>query len=182
MKKNTGFQASSMRKILVSIFFVVLLALIGAYYLGLRAVKDYAVEVTQTTKDVTASSSKVENLKDLELKLNQTKASVDKADRMFAPANGYQTQVVNDLRRYATAAGIGLQTTDFANQAGETETRSFSISLANPVDYSQLLRFIELVETSLPKMEISELTIARSANSNASQVNVEKLTLKVYVK
>ena len=178
-----AFEATSLRKLLTFLIVVVLLAAIGGFYLGLQYIRETAVEVSHATEDAKASGDQVEKLRVLQKQLTQAKSLVQKADKIFATEANYQTQSVKALQRYAKASGVTISKTDFT-QTGDIASmpaRTVTIELDNPVSYAKLLRFIELVEGSLPKMQVSSITISRPDAARGDNVNVGKIAIKVSV-
>ena len=74
MSKQKKFQATSLRKLLVTLFVIVILGLAGAFYLGLQIIREYSVEVEKTSKDAAASAKQVEDLAALRQQLADTQA------------------------------------------------------------------------------------------------------------
>lgn len=175
--------ATNVRTLLRVLLVLVILGSAGGFYFGLQQVRIAAVDVTHTSEDASASNAMVERLGELQAELVTTQALVQKADTMFIPAADYQGQVVTDLRRYADAAGISITNTSFgeAEVGGSAtgETRPVTISLAQPVPYTGLLRFLQLTEGSIPKMTVNGITVSRASGAS---VNVEPITLRISVK
>lgn len=177
------FQATSLRKLLAFMMVVTLLAAAGGFYLGLQYIREYAVEVSHTTEDAAASGAQVDRLRVLQQQLNQAKALVDKADKIFASNGNYQSQAVKSLQRYANEAGVTISKTDFAQDedAASSQTRLVTIQLKQPVSYDKLVRFVQLVEGGIPKMQISDLTIGRTDNPSGDEVNVDSIGIRISV-
>lgn len=178
------FQATSLRKVLIFLLVVILFAAIGGFYLGLQTIRTYAVDVSHTTKDAKASGSQVEQLQVLKRQLAQAKTSVQKADKLFATPSDYQTKAVKSLQRYASIAGVTINNTSFAQSESQTATqgsRQVTIKLDQPVSYERLIRFLQLVEGSIPKMQISRLTVSRPGSPNGDAVNVDSIGIRISV-
>lgn len=180
--------ATSMRTLLRALLVVIIIAAIGGFYFGLQQVRVVAVDVTHTSEDASASNEMVERIAELQAELVKTRALVEKADTMFVPVANYQVQAVTDLRRYADASGISITETDFgepdvaANSTATGETRPVTVTLAQPVTYASLVRFLQLTEGSLPKMTVNGIQITRSDTGNKDQVTVAPITLRISVK
>lgn len=176
-------QAISFRKLLTFLFIVIVVGLVGAFYFGLQQVRTYAIEVTRTTKDAAASGEQIDKLKLLQTQLAQTKTAVEKSSRIFASSSDYQTQAITDLQRYATEAGLTIANTDFGNNTSAgASTREITIKLAAPVSYAKLLRFFELIEDSMPKMQIATLNMSRPSSPDGDTVVVEDIIINIFVR
>ena len=180
---NKPFQATSLRALLAFAMVVTLFAAIGGFYLGLQYIREYAVEVSHTTEDAAASGAQVDQLRVLQRQLAQAKTLVEKADKIFATDANYQSQSVKALQKYASEAGVTISNTDFPqnNDIASTQDRLITIQLNQPVSYNRLVRFIQLVEGSLPKMQINNLTISRPDSPNGDEVNVERIGIRISV-
>lgn len=179
-------KATTARTFLTTLLIIVMLASAGGFYFGLQQVRAVAVDVTHASQDASAGNNQVQELQELQLQLEQTKALVEKADTMFAPVAGYQGRVLTDIKTYATASGLTVTTTEFG-EAGEQssesgETRLLTITLGQPVSYTSLLRFLQLTEGSIPKITVNGIKITRIDGGAAGFVTVDPITLRISVK
>lgn len=80
----------------------------------------------------------------------------------------------------AGGAGVGGAALPQRPAAQSTlKSISFNITLKTPIDYKSLLNFIHLIEQNATKMQIANVTL--SAAEEGAQVNVDALTIEVYV-
>jgi hypothetical protein len=183
---NTKLTARSVRTLL-SVSLVLLTFAAGAgFYFGLQKVNEAALEVTHASQDAVAGIAQVEGFKELQVQLDQAKLLVTKADTIFAPSANYQGQALLDLQAYATASGITITNTEFGdttdNGANGAVTRPVTITLAQPVSYTGLLRFLQLTEGSLPKLAVNGVKITRLPDASNGQVGVAPITLRILVR
>ena len=121
----------------------------------------------------------------------------------------YQQQLIDDINRYAEKAGIMITGYSFSNgtpdqtastpsAAGTPEPStsgtpaaaptgpvgmqkaSVTVSFLSPIDYATLMRFLTILETSLPKINAQSIQINRS-EGNPNEVNMSSLHLDVYI-
>lgn len=181
MKKQ--MKATSVRKLLTTLILILILAGAGGFYLGLQQVKNYAVAVSHTAADATASAQNVKSLEQLKQTLAQSSSLVDKANKLFSTESGYQSQALKDVQKYASESGLTISNTNFS--AGSTATpvvsggHTFVISLQSPVDYKKLLQFLNDVEGNLPKMQIISLDLSRPTGTAAGQVAIGDTTIEI---
>lgn len=179
---SKGMKATSMRNFLSVLMAVIILAAVAGFYYGLEQVRTFAVEVSHTTTDAKASGEAVEKLQELKQSLADSSSLVKKADQLFiAPAN-YQSQALKDIQRYASRTGVTIDKTDFANNTSTATSRTFSLSLKSPVEYKNLLHFLDALEGNLPKMQISSITLSRADSHNADEVNVDDIKITIATK
>ena len=180
MSKQKKFQATSLRKLLVTLFVIVILGLAGAFYLGLQIIREYSVEVEKTSKDAAASAKQVEDLAALRQQLADTQARVSKADEIFSSDAEYRSEAATALNRYAEVAGISINNTSFTPGDQQPEgTRRVTIGIDSPASYDNLVYFLQLIEGSLPKMQVAALDITRASGN---EVTVGDIDINVYIR
>lgn len=185
MKK--GMTATSFQKLLI-FFVVVVIGLTAAgFYYGLTEIRKLAIQVNNKVEDAEASGEQIDELRRLQQTLTQSDSLVQKANRMFTTESAFTSDAVRDLERYASVSGVSIRTTNFV-EAGEVQgggsptDRFIRVSLAQPVSYAQLIRFLQLVEGNLPKMQVNTLTVSRPDQTSGDQVTVGDITIGVSVR
>ena len=119
----------------------------------------------------------------------------------------YQQQVINDINLYAQKAGISVKGYTFEESSAASNAKSQGsassssaaapakpsssgpssarvvLAVDSPIAYDSLLKFLKLLNTSLPQIYLSELSLARNEHSGDAgrPVNLESLTLEVYL-
>jgi hypothetical protein len=126
----------------------------------------------------------------------------------------YQDQIISDLNQYANSTGVVITNITFgdtqttasaaptaapaaaagAPTAGAAVTqpgaptgvksKTATVTIKNPVGYTNMLNFLHLIEQSLFKMKISQVSLSRPSGSDASgdTVNSDALTIEVYIR
>jgi hypothetical protein len=186
---NKSMKATSLRNVLVFLVLLTIAIAASSFYFGRIWLHDYAVSVNHTVANATSSKSDVSSLKKLQADIEQQQAIISKSQALFTDQTNYQTQVVQDVSRYASQ--LGLPTPNFSFQtAGTTSTSATSgtktpatsgntvtVALQSPIAYNTLLKFIMAIEQNLPKMQITGINIGRS---DSSQVTTDALTIQVF--
>jgi hypothetical protein len=180
MAKNQTFTPQKMRTLLAFMLFLVVAGGGALFYFGLGMVKNYAVEVNNRLVDAEASTTKLEQLQTLREQLTQNESLITKADRIFISAEGYQVQTLEDLNNYANQTGVTIASTAF--DAPNAGVYAIEIQLTNPVNYSNLVQFITLVEGNLPKMQVSSLSLARVEGGSGDTVEVDDFKINTLVR
>ncbi|HEX7483868.1 MAG TPA: hypothetical protein VF281_01820 [Candidatus Saccharimonadales bacterium] len=179
------------------------------FALASSQLKTVATTVSHKVADAQASQNNLTNLRKIERFLEDHQATVTRANDIVAESKSYeyQNQIVNDLKSYAASAGISITdfnftsansaapTTPAAPAAGGTTTpatetaapaapslksTSVTVTLASPVRYDNLLRFIKAIEQNLTKMQIS--TVSLSKGTTDSEVTTDTLAIEVYIR
>lgn len=181
--EDKSFKATNLRGILIFIMVAVIGASVAGFWYGLQQIRAQAIDVNHAAQDANASNEKVEQIQVLQQQLAQAQTLVAKADKLFASPEGYQSQAIKDLQRYAAEAGVSISSTDFppADPAALGTTRQVVVTITQPVSYARLIRFLQLIETSIPKMQVQGVTVSRPAQASGDLVNVEPLTINISV-
>ena len=176
-------QATKFRRFMIAAFILVIIGICASFYFGLQTIRNYAIEVTHITEDANASGKQVEQLQALRNQLAQAQSLVQKADQIYATQANYQSVAISDLQRYAQVANVSIVDTDFTQGEQQAEnTRRVTIGLESPVSYSNLTRFLQLVEGSMPKMQVQKLTVARPTTATGNQVTVDDIIINISVR
>lgn len=185
MKK--GMTATSFQKLLIFFVCIVVALTAAGFYFGLMEVRKLAIQVNNKVEDAKASGDQIDELRRLQQTLTQSDSLVQKANRMFSTEASFTSDVVRDLERYASVAGVSIVNRNFVESSevtasGTSPQRFIRISLAQPVSYAKLLRFIQLIEGNLPKMQINTMTISRPDQTSGDTVIVGDITIGVSVR
>ncbi len=184
--KKSSMNATTLKAILgTSIVLIIGLASVGFYFAQdwLRA---QAAEVSRAVADSNSSDSTIQSLNKLQQELSTRQDIISKTNTIMTSASSYQTQAVEDLTTYATAAGITISNYAFpaaaATSAGSTvPLTQVTVTLTSPVAYSNLLKFMMAIEGNLPKMQITSVNLGRTTNDPTS-VKIDQLTVAVYTR
>ena len=210
MKKNVQRLNAVKLRIILSASLVLIIAVAAMIvYLANTQLREVATIASNKAADATASDDAVFTLERIQKKLNEEKGTIERVNSIVADSQSYQyqNQIISDLNDYASKASITITNLDFS--AGNTtastpgapspalpatpdaaavapattgglKSTSVSVTLANPVNYNNLLRFIRLIEQNLTKMQISKVNLTKEAD--ATEVNTETFTIDVYIR
>lgn len=121
----------------------------------------------------------------------------------------YQDQVVRDISEYANRAGVPLASIGFQVESGDSsatatppaaagstaegtgspaaasggasmKNTTVSVTLAQNISYANFLHFIHLIEESLTRMQITQISIARGDSPDT--ITAQTLNIEVYIK
>ena len=185
--KNKGMKATSTRNILAFLMFVVIAGAAAGFYFGLQTIKTYALDVSHTVSDANASGKNVEQLSELKQALADREPLVAKANSLFATEATYQSQVLKDLQKYASDAGITISNTSFDKQSASdtapipsaVTSESVVVTVSSPVSYARLMKFLDELEGNLPKLQVTGISLSRPANATGDLVATDKITITV---
>ena len=182
--------AQKLRWVLVGIIVLgVVVGIGGVWYLNGRLESKIAAKNDAETLSK-LSETDLESAQRLQIYLQNHRDDVEKAALIVAQTVGYryQNQIVEDVTRYANAAGVTITGFNFPqdiNSATVDKTTGLksltaTISLADPVKYTNYLTFLKYIEQNLTKIQITDITISPSETSQ-EYLNDTVIGIQVYV-
>jgi hypothetical protein len=196
MIKRRGFTATTLRLTLSLSLLLITAAAAGGVYIVNDWLRSFATDVSHASADATASHATITTLQQLQEKLAANQAVIERANSIVAESQSYQYQdeIIRDLNNYAATAGITITNFDFAatpeTTPQNTESQGVappsginstlvSITIQNPVNYDNLLRFFYSIEQNLTKMQISNISLTKDIGSDIAS---DDLTIEVYIR
>lgn len=208
-KNAQPLTAARLRIVLFIALILLLCAQVGVTFAGQNLLTTYSHQVAEA---VTLSSSNDKTLQDLETaqaRLNAQKDTVDKSSKLVAQKGSdyaYQSQIVEDLSRYANTAGIHISSYSFSDTSadktntarpssttGAAGTKSpfkqpagvtpigVTVTFAEGTSYDTTYKFLQLIEGNLLYMQPENITLGRSAPSDtAASSGISSLNLRIY--
>lgn len=179
--------AQRLRVVLILAIVLALIAGVAAIVYSIGVLNAHADKVNDVAIEASESDGQLEKMRNEAMQLDSFQEPIDRAKRIVANSQDYAHQdvIIRDLERFASQANIRVQSYDFT--AGEVSTKapkstSVSITIQNPVNYLNLLRFMHSIEQNLTKMQISGVSINRISEGSGSNVNSSNLTIEVFIR
>jgi hypothetical protein len=178
--KSTG-----LKYFLIALNIIVLLLICGGLYLAQGQLREKANAIIV---DNTQQSTSSGNSAKLVSSFNANRTIIDKAAALTTSGLDYQTRVKTDLDLYARSTGVSIKSieTDTSySDPGTTELAGLQakyvlVTFNNPTAYNGFIRFINSIETNLPKMQIMSLKIEGVIGAKGS-ITVDPITIKIYM-
>lgn len=179
--KKSNMSATKLRAVL-SFLIVLLFGLAGAgFYLAQDWLKQFSVSVGQSIVDSSAGGGNLHALEQLQADLQARQDVITKTATIITSTSTYQDQAIKDLDTYAKATNITIDRYDFSQTGASTGSTSITVILKSPVSYMGLLKFMRAIETNLPKMQISGISLGRIAG-DTTIVRADQITVEVYTR
>lgn len=188
--KKSHIKATSLRSAMSAVVFIIIILSSVGFYYAQDWLNQLAIEIGSTVSESTAGSDD-QALKQLQDDIARNQISANKANNIIAPSHNYQSLIVEDLNKYASSTGVSIASYkwDQSVPAGTSALAAIdgvssgfiTITLDNPVTFTNLIQFIKAIESNLPKMQITGISLSRDSNS-ANAVTVEPITIGVYTK
>lgn len=179
-KQTSG--AQGLKGVLIVVMILVIIAFAGTFYLGLQTLRSYSTEVNHRLLDADASGEQIKELQLLKNQLAQSQALVDKANSLFATQDSYQSQALTDIQTHANRAGLTIASTQFDANDNGLGTRIVTVKIAEPVSYSKFVTFLEGIESNLPKMQVSSVTLSHIAGGGNDAVAASDIKISISVR
>lgn len=181
-------------KMNATIFFrinaIIIILVIGVSIAGFCFVKNQLSEIANTIssdsqKTATSKSDKV--VASLISDVSKNRVVIDEVTSITIPNQDYRSQVIQDLSKIATNTGVSISNFNFEQSVAESaiianiEIKAVTITLDNPINFTNLMSFIKNVENSLPKMQFTSMNINRDSSTEGF-VRVDPLTIEIYTR
>ncbi len=187
MKKNK-FNASTLRTLLLVCVILLIVAIVGGFLFASNWISDNATDTkTKSYTSVSGNLSQTEII-NLQEDINAHRSASVKATGLIASGQTFINIIRQDLNKYATDTGITI--TDF----GLSQKPSFmttdapitgvvpqyiTISLSSPIAYAKLYEFINAIESNIPKMKLTGISLDSVSGQNGL-VSIKPMIIEVY--
>lgn len=208
-KRMNGLGPTQLRMILVFGIVTILIASAVGFWFFRGWLESYAAGVSEEAQKAELTSNEVTALQNVQKQLDENRVAVNRAQNIVADSKSYsyQTQIMNDINKYAANSGIVVTGYTFGSD-GSTEnpnasaspnpdagaaaaatpapaglkTTSVSLTIASPVPYQSIMKFMRAIETNLTKMQLTGISMTQDSENKGDFVSVDPLTIEVYVK
>lgn len=171
----------------------------GAFTFADSQLRRVAIETNHTTVDASASQNNITTLQKVQTILAAEQTVIERASSIVADSKSYQyqDQIITDLNGFASRNSVTITNVDFGSTqgagataapttttpavSGGVKSTSAVVTLKTPVNYNNLLRFIESIEQNLTKMQVSKVSLSRGS-STGRDVTSDALTIEVYIR
>lgn len=187
--KKSHTEAIVIRKILAIIVFLIAVIVIGGFYLTQNSLRNFAAEPDASSQSTTSAISS-QNLAKLQNDISIYKVSADKANAITLSSQNFPERIINDLNKYAISTSVDITctvvqtpTSNFKSLAiiKDIQPKFVSVTFNRSMPFTNFIKFLKAVETNLPKMQVTNITIARDPSSS-SLIKVDPIILEVYIK
>lgn len=196
--------ATKLRLILSCSLVLVAGILVGIFVYFYSQLETAATETNHTVVDAAASQNNIATLDKIEDFLKENSQVVERARSIVADSQSYQyqDQIITDLNDFANRNNVTITNVDFTgtNQpaantatpgvtapaptpqpAGGIKSTSATVTIKTPVNYDDLLRFLESIERNLTKMQVSKVSLSRGS-ATGNDIVSDALTIEVYIR
>ncbi|MDO4870484.1 MAG: hypothetical protein Q3996_00065 [Candidatus Saccharibacteria bacterium] len=163
---------------------------IGLFVLAKQFISTNTTEITKIATEIKSIRNEISKMESVEQQYNEIKDIPPIIDQLFAPSSdkAYQEKLINTLYAHAKDSGIAISNLNLSvngPKAAKSDSNiTIVLSLDSPVDYTNFLKFIKLIEAGLPRMQITNFSISQSnsreGNDNATAIS--SIQIKVFVR
>lgn len=195
---NLNFLTAAKLRIVLSITIgLILVVSIGIFYVAYGQLGKSAIETGDQVASAKESQNTLQRLQVLKKDLESKQAIIDKTNHIVADSQNYtyQDRIISDITTYASRANLKITNITFAASPGAVgtppaqgaavpaaglKTATISVTVANPVNYKDILNFLHYIEQNLTKLKLSKVSLQKSGEGDG--VTTDVLSLEVYVR
>lgn len=185
-KVNQKASPTVTRTILVIVIVLIVGGIGIGFFFGVQQIQQLADETNLLARKAKASEDNVTRMENLKKRYNEAVHIKPIIDKMVASQtqHQYQDNTINVLNNYATKANIKIAQISFTaakDIVAPTKAKNtlVTVTLENPVDYNNFIRFMRLVEGGLSQMQILRVDVRKEKDNN---ITVGAMTIAIYVK
>lgn len=198
--KRAALTARSLRIILAIAIVLILAVSVAGFYFAQKELRSYSATISQLNADAKSGDNNITAYRNLSIELQKNQASAEKAKSIVAQSKEYkyQDQIVQDLSAIAakskvtilsysfgaTTAASGAATapapttTTPTAPASGLNTKSVSVTINSPLEYTSLMAFIREIESNPLKMQIGSVSLTKGTGTTVAS---QGFTIEVYV-
>lgn len=186
--KKSHFNASALRLLLLVSTIIIAVIIVGGFYYAQAWLSNDANSTKTNSYESISGNLSPNELTQLQNDVYKHEAVSIKATELFYSAQTYETKVKQDLNNYASKIGISITSID-PTQAPTVDSSSTPISgvipryinvtIGNPVQFTKLFEFIQAIETNIPKMKLTGISINGESGQN---VTVKPIIIEIYTR
>lgn len=183
---NKKSSVSSLNAFLKTFVVIAIVAISAGFYVSYGQLKDLSDSITLTSSKTITDTASVQNLKS---KLTEYQPYLNKAANITVNADTYTNEITSDISSYADKSGVsiaGYNTSPAATAAmnssgiADVNSRFITVTIKNPVTYTNFVHFLSYIESSLPKMQVTGIKIS-PVDLGSSKINVDPITVEVFM-
>lgn len=185
-KKESSMKASSLRGLLATLLVILVLGATAGFYYANEILNDLSIDIKKNSPTVASNDSTMKATDKLRDFTSKNKSLSEKVNLLAVSTSESQTKIMADLKKYASDTGVTISNFDFnatSNSSGlntgQYAQKIVSITVGNPVAFTNLMKFLSLVENNTPIMQPTGISITAV---DSTKVKVEPITIRFYVK
>lgn len=185
--KKSKMKATSLRTTMVTIIIVTMILTGVGFYYAQGYLDSFATSIAPTISKSTAGNDNPQVTEKIQKEIAEIQTTVDKSNSITSTLADYQNRVVKDLNIYASNNSITISDYKFATPAkvsglaNNIQSNTITITISNPIAFTNLMKFFKSIETNLPKMQITGVNLKRDS-SQKDMVTVDPLIIETYIK
>ena len=191
----TSITAVKFRLILGVLMSVVIILMLGLFFFGYRHMQSVGEETAKRQADATASEDSIGTLQRLQIQLATLDGLNEKLRNLRSSNTLPQFDTERSLRTITTQLGLGVRDVAFiggesgassgtgsttpgpTTPAASTRSSKISFQFSRPLSYAELIRFLDAVETSTPKLTLEGISLP--TGSTRDSIEPGTLTLEL---
>lgn len=183
------------RMILGVLIFLINIGAIGAFFVGYSYLKGVSQNVAERQAEAKASEDSIANLQRLQIELRQQASAETALNELCSSDALAQFDTERSLRAIAGQLGLPVKSVTFVNDEassangtpaaaqnssswGGPRNSKISFEFDRPLSYTELIAFLDAIETSTPKLRVVS-DVSLPSGSNRTAVSPGSITLEL---
>lgn len=189
-KKKRSLSAIGLQRIFIaSIVLMIILLIFGFSWLS-QSLEEQHISTDHVKIDAEIARNDISQLRQLEGYIEDNQETIDRAQAIVSEASQYQHQVIRDIDAFAAQTNVTIQGYNFepaeggtnaTAASGSTTATNVTVTLNNPVTFTDYMRFLKAIEQNLTRMQVTGVSMSPEGN-NPDLVSNPQVGLEVYLK
>lgn len=178
------FEATSFQKIIILFIIFFSVATVAGFYFAQKELNARAImiqnEISAKNANPSMQNDKTKKIKQLQDEINVNQTIADQASSILLNNANYKEKSTNDLKKYAIDNGLVINDLNFSESqlsSSEYSEIDINIKINKESNYENVMKFIKLIETNIPKMQIKEIDLTKGSGQ---KIKIESLIVTVY--
>lgn len=162
-------------------------ATIVGFYFTQKSLLKYSNSSAAYTTEVSQS-----DIQTLQQKMPKLQETIGKIPGLIINRDEYKNQATQDINQYASESGVtisgsynfpesNIKQNSLKFLSGQSTTNIVTFNIESPVEFDKFIKFISLIETNAPIMQISDINIS-AVQTDRSKITSGPITIEVYTK
>jgi len=196
-----GMTAQRLRVVLFFVMVLIMVAAVVGFTIVQKNLASYATSISKLNADAQSGDKDIRTLKSLKSRLAEQQDLIQKTRAIVGDSTSYADTVISDISRIGTQSEVQVQSISFTENiaaAGSTAApltsgtptvttatpsgvskKSVTVSIASPLSYTNLMKFLSRIETNQLRMHVTKITMTKD---NGNDVATPDLIIEVYVR
>jgi len=179
--KNGAFGPKQLLIILIILLLITISGLVAGIIFSQNLLANQASELSKKLDEQAVKQLNPVSKKTIIDRLNAEKPIIDKIQSSYTKSDLADNTLGSLIATYAKKADINITSQTLSKSPTIIpNTKSVDIGVKSNTKYSNFIKFLTYVEKSLPKMQVTNISVKRATSGSPSEIDVTNLTIAIY--